>query len=180
MKVPIYNNSKNCVPQYSIPTDAGCDLRADFSRISPDNPIKIYGDGEIVFAGEGHPLTMLRLEPGSRAIIPTGIFTAIPEGYEVQLRPRSGLAIKKGLNLINCVGTIDTGYRNEWGIPVVNQGFETIWIEDGERIAQAVLNKFEKIEWQEVNSIAEIQSIGTDRGGGFGHSNYDKNGNYIK
>lgn len=106
-KVQIYNISNNPNPQYSNPTDAGADIRADFSRISPDKPIKIYGEGEIIFAGEGHPTTMLRLEPGSRAIIPTGIYTAIPEGYEVQLRPRSGLAIKKGLNLINCIGTID-------------------------------------------------------------------------
>lgn len=179
MIVPIFNNSNNNFPQYSNPTDAGCDLRADFSRISPDNPLKIYGDGGIIFAGEGHPLTLLRLEPMARAIIPTGLFIAIPEGYEIQIRPRSGLAIKKGLNLINCVGTIDSGYRSEIGIPVVNQGFETIWIEDGERIAQAVLNKFEKIEWEN-KSLSEIQSIGINRGGGFGHSNYDKNGNYVK
>lgn len=168
MKVQIYNNSNNKNPEYSTRTDAGCDIRADFSRITPDNPIKIYGDGGTVYAGEGHPLTMLRLEPGSRAIIPTGIYTAIPEGYEVQIRPRSGLAIKKGLNLINCVGTIDTGYRNEWGIPVVNQGFETVWIEDGERIAQAILNKFEKIEWENVRHLSDL--TGEDRGGGFGHS----------
>ena len=109
-KVQIYNISNNPNPQYSNTTDAGAEIRADFSRISPDKPIKIYGEGEIIFSGEGHPTTMLRLEPGSRAIIPTGIYTAIPEGYEVQLRPRSGLAIKKGLNLINCIGTIDAKF----------------------------------------------------------------------
>lgn len=168
MKVQIYNNSHNANPKYESKQSAGMDIRADFSRISPDNPIKIYGDGGIIFAGEGHSLTMLRLEPNSRAIIPTGIYTSIPEGYEIQLRPRSGLAIKKGLNLINCVGTIDADYRNEWGIPVVNQGFETIWIEDGERIAQAILNKVEHIEWEDVRSITDL--IGEDRGGGFGHS----------
>lgn len=179
MIVPVYNNSNNKNPEYSTPTDAGCDLRADFSRISPDNPLKIYGDGGIIFAGEGHQLTMLRLEPGSRAIVPTGIFTAIPEGYEVQIRPRSGMAIKKGLSVINTPGTIDAGYRAEWGVPVINLGFETVWIEDGERIAQAVLNKFEKIEWEN-HTLQTIKDLGTDRGGGFGHSNYDKNGNYIK
>lgn len=168
MKVQIYNNSQNPNPKYESKQSAGMDLRADFSRVSPENLIKIYGDGGIVFAGDGHPLTMLRLEPGSRAIIPTGIYTAIPEGYEVQLRPRSGLAIKKGLNLINCVGTVDADYRNEWGIPVVNQGFETIWIEDGERVAQAVLNKVEHIDWEVVKSISDLQ--GEDRGGGWGHS----------
>ena len=158
--------------------DAGCDVRADFSRVSPHNPIKMYGEGEIIFAGEGHPTTMLRLEPGSRAIIPTGIYTAIPEGYEVQLRPRSGLAIKKGLSLSNAIGTIDANYRNEWGCPVINLGQEAIWIEDGERICQAVLNKINHIEWDKVKDLADLQ--GEDRGGGFGHSSYDKNGNYIK
>ncbi|MDY2736830.1 dUTP diphosphatase [Intestinibacter sp.] len=167
-KVQIYNISNNPNPQYSNPTDAGADIRADFSRISPDKPIKIYGEGEIIFAGEGHPTTMLRLEPGSRAIIPTGIYTAIPEGYEVQLRPRSGLAIKKGLNLINCIGTIDASYKNEWGIPVTNQGLETIWIEDGERIAQVVLNKIEHINWESVGNLSELS--GNNRGGGFGHT----------
>lgn len=107
MKVQVINKSNNNLPQYETPASAGLDVRADFSRISPENPIKIFGDGEIVFKGESHSVTMLRIEPGSRALIPTGLFTAIPEGYEVQLRPRSGLAIKKGLNLINCVGTID-------------------------------------------------------------------------
>lgn len=179
MIVPIYNNSKNPNPEYTHPTDAGCDIRADFSRVSPERPIKAYGDSEIVFAGEGHELTMLRLEPGSRALIPTGIFTAIPEGYEVQIRPRSGLALKKGLTVLNTPGTIDTGYRNEWGVIVINNGLETIWIEDKERIAQAVLVKFEKIEWEN-HSLEEIVNIGSNRGGGLGHSNYGKNGEYIK
>lgn len=168
VQVQVYNISNNPNPQYSNPTDAGADIRADFSRVSPDNPIKIYGEGEIIFAGEGHSTTMLRLEPGSRAIIPTGIYTSIPEDYEVQLRPRSGLAIKKGLNLINCVGTIDANYKNEWGIPVVNQGLETIWIEDGERIAQAVLSKVSHISWETVSNLSELK--GDDRGGGFGHT----------
>ena len=115
MQVNIINISKNILPQYETQKSAGMDIRADFSRVSSQNPIKIYGDGEIIYAGENHPKTLLRIEPGSRALVPTGLFTAIPEGYEVQIRPRSGLAIKKGLNVINCVGTIDADYRNEWG-----------------------------------------------------------------
>lgn len=169
MIVPIYNNSKNSNPQYICPTDAGCDIRADFSRISPENPLKVYGDSEVIFAGEGHDLTMLRLEPGSRALIPTGIFTAIPEGYEVHIRPRSGLALKKGITVLNTPGTIDTGYRDEWRVILINNGFETVWIEDKERIAQAVLVKFEKIEWEN-HSFEDITKIGLNRGGGFGHS----------
>lgn len=180
MKVQIYNDSLNSNPQYSNPTDAGADLRADFSKISPDNPVKIFGDGEIIFKGIEHPMTMLRLEPMSRALIPTGIYTAIPEGYEVQIRPRSGFAIKKGLTVINTPGTIDVGYKSQWYIPVINLGLETVWIEDGERIAQAVLNKFDKIEWETMQSISDITAIGFNRGGGIGHSNYDKNGNYVK
>lgn len=163
MQVDIINVSKNALPQYETNKSAGMDIRADFSRVSPQNPIKIYGDGEIIYAGENHHKTLLRIEPGSRALVPTGIFTAIPEGYEMQIRPRSGLAIKKGLNVINCVGTIDADYRNEWGVPVTNQGFETIWIEDGERICQVILNKVERIEWNEVESLDE-----TGRKGGFG------------
>ena len=107
MQVSLINLSSFNAPKYETSKSAGMDIRADFSRVTVHNPIKIYGDGEIILAGDSHPVTMLRLEPGSRALIPTGIFTRIPDGYEVQLRPRSGLAIKKGLNLINCVGTID-------------------------------------------------------------------------
>lgn len=168
VKVQIYNTSENANPQYSNPTDAGADLRADFSRVSPENPIKVYGSGEVIFAGEEHAKTLLRLDPMSRAIIPTGIYTSIPEGYEVQLRPRSGLAIKKGLSLVNTPGTIDCSYKNSWGIPVINLGQEAIWIEDGERICQAVLNKIEHIDWENVDSLNKL--TGEDRGGGFGHS----------
>lgn len=165
MKVQIINKSENQLPKYETPQSAGMDIRADFSRVTPENPVKIYGDGEIIFKGDLHNVTMLRLEPGSRALIPTGLFTKIPEGYEVQLRPRSGLAIKKGLTLINSIGTIDSDYTSEWGILVVNLGLETIWIENGERICQAILNKVEHIEWDTVDKLEETQ-----RKGGFGHT----------
>ena len=165
MKVNVVNISSNQLPKYETSQSAGLDVRADFSRISPENPIKLFGDGEIIFKGEGHPITMLRLEPGSRALIPTGLFVAIPEVYEIQIRPRSGLALKKGLSLSNCVGTIDADYRNEIGLILINHGLETAWIEDGERIAQFILNKVENLEWSEVNSLDE-----TDRKGGFGHT----------
>jgi dUTP pyrophosphatase len=163
MKVQVIKQTPHNLPQYETSKSAGMDIRADFSRITPENPIKVWGNSEIIFSGEHHSKTLLRLDPGSRALIPTGLYTAIPEGYEIQLRPRSGLAIKKGLNLINCVGTIDADYRAEWGVPVVNQGLETVWIEDGERICQAVLNKVERIEWDEVKTLNT-----TNRNGGFG------------
>ena len=163
MKVEVINKSNNQLPKYETPASAGLDIRADLSRLSPENLLKAFGDVEVVYSGEGHSKTMIRLDPGARALIPTGIFTAIPEGYEVHLRPRSGLAIKKGLSLANTPGTIDADYRNEWHVALINLGFEAVWIEDGERICQAVLNKFEQIEWEEVE---ELES--TDRVGGFG------------
>ena len=174
MEVKVVNKSTNPLPKYETPQSAGLDVRADFSRVTPQNPIKIFGEGEIIFKGEGHATTMLRLEPGSRALIPTGLFTAIPEGYEIQVRPRSGLALKKGVELSNSPGTIDADYRSEIGIILKNGGLDTIWIEDGERICQFVLNKVERIDWNIVESLNK-----TERNGGFGSNNLDKNGNYI-
>ena len=164
MKVAIINKSTNQLPQYETPASAGMDIRADFSRVSIDNPIKVWGESEIIFAGEAHSKTLLRLEPGARALIPTGIFTAIPAGYEVQLRPSSGLAIKHGLNLITCVGTIDADYRGEVKVILVNLSNEPFVVNPGERIAQLVVARYEKVEWDEVELLDE-----TDRGeGGFG------------
>ena len=174
MEVKVVNKSNNLLPKYETPQSAGLDVRADFSRVTPQNPIKIFGEGGIIFKGEGHATTMLRLEPGSRALIPTGLFTAIPEGYEIQVRPRSGLALKKGVELSNSPGTIDADYRSEIGVILKNGGLDTIWIEDGERICQFVLNKVERIDWNIVESLDK-----TERNGGFGSTNLDKNGNYI-
>ena len=163
MEVKVVNKSNNLLPKYETPQSAGLDVRADFSRVTPQNPIKIFGEGEIIFKGEGHATTMLRLEPGSRALIPTGLFTAIPEGYEIQVRPRSGLALKKGVELSNSPGTIDADYRSAIGVILKNGGLDTIWIEDGERICQFVLNKVERIDWNIVESLDK-----TERNGGFG------------
>ena len=174
MEVKVVNKSNNLLPKYETPQSAGLDVRADFSRVTPQNPIKIFGEGEILFKGDSYQKTMLRLEPGSRALIPTGLFTAIPEGYEIQVRPRSGLALKKGVELSNSPGTIDADYRTEIGVLLKNGGLDTIWIEDGERICQFVLNKVERIDWNIVESLDK-----TERNGGFGSTNLDKNGNYI-
>ena len=166
MKVAIINKSTNQLPQYETPASAGMDIRADFSRVSIDNPIKVWGESEIIFAGEAHSKTLLRLEPGARALIPTGIFTDIPAGYEVQLRPRSGLAIKKGISVLNTPGTIDADYRGEVCVILVNLSSEDFVVEDGERIAQMVIARHEQAEWQEVEVLDE-----TERGaGGFGHT----------
>ena len=160
MQVNVINISNNPLPQYETPQSAGLDVRADFSRITPQNPIKVYGSGAFDFDKQ-----MLRLDPGSRALIPTGLFTAIPDGYEIQVRPRSGLSLKKGLTCANCVGTIDADYRNEIGVILINLGNEEAWIESGERVAQFVLNKVERIDWNIVETLDETQ-----RHGGFGHT----------
>lgn len=161
--VKVINVSKNKLPQYETKGSAGMDIRVDLSRVTPDNPIKGFGNAEVIWAGEAHNVPMVRLSPGSRALLPTGLFSAIPEGYMVSFRPRSGLAIKQGVSLINTPGTIDSDYRNEWMVPVINLGQEDVYIENGERVCQALLEKVNRIEWEEVESLNE-----TERAGGFG------------
>lgn len=161
--VKVINKSDNQLPKYETEGSAGFDIRASFKYTTPENPIKVFGDAEIIFAGKHHEKTMLRLEPMSRALIPTGLYTAIPEGWQVSFRPRSGLAIKKGIQLVNSPSTIDSDYRGEWMIPIINLSQETVWIEDGERICQGILEPVYHIKWEEVDSLDE-----TTRGeGGF-------------
>ena len=163
MKVKVINISNNKLPQYETKGSEALDIRIDLSRVTPENPIKGFGDAEVIWSGEGHTVPMVRIAPMSRALLPTGIFTAIPEGYQVSFRPRSGMAIKKGLQLVNSPSTIDSDYRGEWMLPVINLGQEDIYIEDGERVCQALLEPVHKLEWEEVESLNE-----TERNGGFG------------
>lgn len=163
VNIKVINKSNNPLPKYETDGAAGMDIRVDLSRVTPDNPIRGFGDAEVIWSGEGHSVPMVRLAPMSRALLPTGIFTTIPHGYQIALRPRSGLALKKGLTLINCVGTIDEDFRSEWGIPVINLGLEDIYIEDGERICQAIFERVYKGTWEKVDNLDS-----TDRAGGFG------------
>lgn len=106
------------------------------------------------------------LEPGERTLVPTGLFIELPPGYEAQIRARSGLAIKRGIGLVNGVGTIDSDYRGEIKIPLINWGKDPFTINDGDRIAQMIIAKYERITWQETEELEE-----TKRGtGGFGHT----------
>lgn len=106
------------------------------------------------------------LAPGERRLIPTGLFIELPKGYEAQIRARSGLAIKHGITLINCVGTIDSDYRGEIQVPLVNLGQEDFEIKNGERIAQMVIARYEQVSWKITDELSE-----TERGaGGFGHT----------
>ena len=141
MKVQIINRSKHELPSYATPLSAGMDLRANL-----DEPMV--------------------LEPLQRALVPTGLYMALPEGYEAQVRPRSGLAIKKGVTVLNSPGTIDAEYRGEVCVILVNLSNEPFTILDGERIAQMVIARHEQIDWESVEVLDATQ-----RGeGGFGHT----------
>lgn len=160
--VKVINLSKNELPKYETSGAAGLDLRADFGRITPENPI-VCKAGSAYFDFEKR---LLRIDPMARVLIPTGLKVSLPKDIEMQIRPRSGAALKKGLTCANAVGTVDEDYRGEVCMIAINLDPEPIWIEDAERVCQAVFKKVEKISWKEVDTLDE-----TERGeGGFGHS----------
>jgi|TARA_B110000967_G_scaffold183754_1_gene202649 dUTP pyrophosphatase len=139
MNVQIINKSKHATPTYETNGAAGMDLRANIDA-------------------------SITLKPLERAIVKTGLFIALPVGFEAQVRPRSGLAAKKGVTVLNAPGTVDADYRGEIGVILINLSNEEFTINDGERIAQLIIAKHERINWQEVNVLSE-----TKRGfGGFG------------
>ena len=141
MKIRIVNKSKHKLPEYSTKGSAGMDIRANISN-------------DII------------LRPMERVMVPTGLFIEVPVGYEAQMRPRSGLAIRKGITFLNSPGTIDADYRGEVCIILINLSDEDFVIKDGDRICQMVIAKYEKAEWVVTESLAK-----TDRGaGGFGHT----------
>lgn len=141
MKLKVINRSHHPLPEYATPLSAGLDLRANLSS----------------------PVT---LRPMGRALIPTGLFIALPPGFEAQVRPRSGLALKKGIGVLNSPGTIDADYRGEIGVILVNLSDEPFVVQDGERIAQMIVARHERVEWTAVDELDE-----TERGaGGFGHT----------
>ena len=139
MEVQIINKSKHPTPNYETEGAAGMDLKANIE-------------------------SAITLKPLQRAIVKTGIFIALPTGFEAQVRPRSGLAAKKGITVLNSPGTVDADYRGEIGVILVNLSNEDFIINDGERIAQLVIAKHERVNWKEVSVLTE-----TERGsGGFG------------
>lgn len=141
MKIRIINRSHHALPQYATPQSAGMDLCANL-----DAPVTLPSLG--------------------RALIPTGLYIALPQGYEAQIRPRSGLALKKGITLLNTTGTIDADYRGEIGVIVANLSAEPFTIADGDRIAQMVVARHETVCWEAVERLDD-----TARGdGGFGHT----------
>jgi dUTP pyrophosphatase len=141
MIVKIVNTSKHPLPQYATENSAGLDLRANLTE-------------DII------------LKPLERALVPTGLYIQLPAGFEAQIRPRSGLALKYGISVLNTPGTIDSDYRGEIGVILVNLSQDTFVVKDGERICQMVINEYKPIQWSVVESLDT-----TDRGaGGFGHT----------
>lgn len=141
LTIKVINKSDNPLPTYATPASAGVDIHAN-----NEEPVI--------------------LKPLERALIPTGLYIELPIGYEAQVRPRSGLAIKHGITLLNTPGTIDADYRGEIKVIMVNISFEPFTIKKGERIAQMVINKHEQMIWEEVEVLSD-----TERGsGGFGHT----------
>ena len=167
MIIPVITTTQ--LPNYETPLSAGMDVRANFDNIVEkflfNTTIKEHENVRIDVNGETHHLIeSITINPGGRALIPTGLRVAIPEGYEIQVRPRSGLALKNGITLLNTPGTIDADYRGDIGVIVINHGTEPFTIMAGDRIGQIVLNKVERIEWKEVDNLPD-----TIRGeGGFG------------
>ncbi|MCB6993680.1 dUTP diphosphatase [bacterium 210820-DFI.6.37] len=140
MKIKIKSES-GYLPSYETDGSAGMDLRASLKED-------------------------VLLEPGKRSLVPTGLFIELPKGYEAQVRARSGLAVKQGIGLVNGIGTIDSDYRGEIKVPLINWGEEPFVIRDGDRIAQMVVAKYERIVWEEADHLTD-----TGRGsGGFGHT----------
>jgi len=141
MKVKIVNKSKHALPEYSTKSSAGLDLMANI-----DKPVK--------------------LKPLERYLVPTGLFIELPQGFEAQIRPRSGLSIKNGISVLNTPGTIDSDYRGEICVILINLSNEVFTINDGERICQMIINKHETVRWKLVESLNR-----TSRGkGAFGHT----------
>lgn len=141
IKVPIVNKGNQPLPEYATPQSAGVDLRANLDEA-------------------------ITIESFGRRLVGTGLHIALPEGYEAQIRPRSGLALKKGITVLNTPGTIDADYRGEIGVILINTSNQDVVIEPGERIAQMVINKYETVEFQPVDELNA-----TERGeGGFGHT----------
>lgn len=139
LKIPVINRSKHALPEYATPLSAGLDMRANL-------------DDSII------------LKPLERAMIPTGLFIELPEGFEAQVRPRSGLAAKNGISVLNSPGTIDADYRGEIKVILVNLSNDLFIIEDGERVAQLIVAKHERVDW-----IPSEELGSSERGsGGFG------------
>lgn len=161
MQVQIIKTTSNELPKYETPASAGLDLRAELSLFNS----RLSYNTDTVYTLDGK-CDSIYINPGGRALIPTGLQMALPIGYEAQVRPRSGLALKCGITVLNSPGTIDADYRGDVGVVLINHGKEPFKVCTGDRIAQMVITKHEQVDFVEVDVLTE-----TDRGvGGFGHT----------
>jgi len=162
IKVDVYNKGKNELPSYSTELSAGFDIRANLG----DKDTKYLGNQKWKVHDDGH----IQLFNGGVILIPTGLHVAVPDGYELQVRARSGLALKNSITVMQGVGTVDSDYRGEVGVILINHDQSLYFdIHHGDRIGQGILNQVEQIQW---NSVDNIEHLGeTERGqGGFGHT----------
>lgn len=169
MKVKVINRSANELPIYQTPDSVGMDVRAELTGIKEKFLFNAEVLREEIITVEDTTIpivTGICIHPGGRALIPTGIYTAFDRNLEVQVRSRSGLALKNGVFVLNSPGTIEGDYRAEYGVILANFGTEDFIVRQGDRIAQLVLNRVERIEWEEVEELDE-----TERKGGFGSTN---------
>lgn len=159
MQVQVIRNTLNQLPRYETPESAGCDLRAELNLVNE----KLLFNAQTVRTLE-NVVTELIIYPGGRALIPTGIKMALPVGFEAQVRPRSGLALKYGITVLNTPGTIDSDYRGDVGVVLINHGTEPFVVNQGDRIAQLVITQITQVQFVPVDALQE-----TNRGaGGFG------------
>lgn len=142
LKVKIINKSHHSLPSYSTPGAAGMDVRAYL------------------------PMGPITLKPMQRALIPTGLYIQLPQGYECQIRPRSGLALNKGLSIVNAPGTVDCDYRGEIGVILINLGEDDFVVNDGERVCQMVITNYSRVKWEETHELDRTKR----ENGGFGHT----------
>lgn len=157
MKVKVINKSQNPLPKYATKKSACLDLYADLKGINQDF---------FQYAAIDEERDVLLIFSGGKALIPTNLYMQVPEGFELQVRPRSGLALKNTVTVLNTPGCVDEDYRGNVGVILINHSDDVFEVKTGDRIAQAGLQRYEQIEWEEVESLDE-----TERGeGGFGHS----------
>ena len=159
MKVQVIKSTRNELPVYETVGSAGCDLRAELSLIQ--NKFLFNSETRTI---EGQATVIIY--PGGRALIPTGLQIALPQGYEARIQPRSGLALKNGISVLNTPGCIDSDYRGDIGVILVNHGTSPFEVKQGDRIAQMIISKVEQAEFVQVDTLND-----TERGaGGFGHT----------
>lgn len=159
MKVQVIKSTRNELPVYETAGSAGCDLRAELSLIQ--NKFLVNSETRTI---EGQSTVIIY--PGGRALIPTGLQIALPQGYEARIQPRSGLALKNGISVLNTPGCIDSDYRGDIGVILINHGTSSFEVKQGDRIAQMIISKAEQAEFVLVDTLND-----TERGaGGFGHT----------